>query len=330
MTGLAHIGVDPSQFPDRVRRSLTESLRERIVNHKFHYDSIKQTQKWLALHEAYSPARTDPDAVAIYDQAFEAMVKLVRTKNVHVIGLGCGGGKKDTRLLQLLAEAGKEIWYSPVDVSSAMVLVARQTALSLIRPERCFPLVCDLSEADDLGSSIAANSDSRDALRLVTFFGMLPNFEPEIILPKLAGFVGSDDLFLLSANLAPGNDYSSGVAKVLPLYDNQQTREWLMTFLLDLGVERSDGELRFAIEARRQGKVELQRIVAFFHFSQSRLVEIDQEKFQFNAGEVIRLFFSYRHTPSLLPTLLASHQLDIRSEWITQSGEEGVFAARRS
>ena len=59
MSAVAHVAIHPSQFPAQVRRDLLESLRTRRVNHKFHYDSIKQTQKWLALHEAYSPARTD-------------------------------------------------------------------------------------------------------------------------------------------------------------------------------------------------------------------------------------------------------------------------------
>ena len=61
MSSLAHIAIHPSQFPEQVRRDLLESLRTRQVNHKFHYDSIKQTQKWLALHGAYSPSRTDPE-----------------------------------------------------------------------------------------------------------------------------------------------------------------------------------------------------------------------------------------------------------------------------
>ena len=76
------------------------------MNHKFHYDSVKQTQKWLALHQAYSPARNDADCRAIYDRAFKAAAAKIKSKRVHVIGLGCGGGQKDTRLLKLLKKPG--------------------------------------------------------------------------------------------------------------------------------------------------------------------------------------------------------------------------------
>ena len=63
--------IHASQFPEKVRRDLLESLRARRVNHKFHYDSIKQTQKWLALHQEYSPTRNDADCRAVYETSFQ-------------------------------------------------------------------------------------------------------------------------------------------------------------------------------------------------------------------------------------------------------------------
>ncbi len=103
-----------------------------------------------------------------------------------------------------------------------------------------------------------------------------------------------------------------------------------MTFLLDLGVEMNDGELRFVVEAKNQGGIDLQRVTAHFQFKRPRLVEIDREKCQFDAGEQIRLFFSYRLTPSLVRSLFASHKMAVESEWVTKSGDEGVFAVCRA
>jgi L-histidine Nalpha-methyltransferase len=147
---MASISIHASQFPEKVRRDLLASLRSRHVNHKFHYDSVKQTQKWLALHQTYSPTRNDENCRAIYGNAFAAAAAKIKTKSVHVFGLGCGGGHKDTRLLKLLKARGKKIFYTPCDVSTAMVLVARQTALAVLPEKNCFPFVCDLASADDL------------------------------------------------------------------------------------------------------------------------------------------------------------------------------------
>lgn len=313
----ANVTIHSSQFPESVRRDLLASLRQRCVNHKFHYDSIKQTRKWLALHEAHSPARTDRNCLDTYDLAFAETARTIKSQSVHVIGLGCGGGQKDTRLLQLLKKPGREISYTPSDVSVAMTLVAREAALKAVPEKSCFPFVCDLATADDLSGLLATRHPS-----LVTFFGMIPNFEPDEILPKLAALVRKKDYLLFSANLAPGADYAAGLKKILPQYDNALTQDWLLTFLLDLGVGRGDGRLRFDIE---EGALKLKRVAARFHFSQSREIVVEGEKFKFRRGESIQLFFSYRYTPVRVEKNLARHGLKIQAQWLAESGEEGVF-----
>ena len=182
MSSVVNVTIHSSQFPENVRRDLLECLRIRQVNHKFHYDSIKQTQKWLMLHAAFSPSRTDPDCAAAYERSFTVLAGQIKAVRVHLVGLGCGGGQKDARLLKLLEEAAKEVFYTPVDVSTAMVLEAMRTARAVVPAENCFPLVCDLASAGDLPDVVGGRSIS-GATQIITFFGMIPNFEPEVILP---------------------------------------------------------------------------------------------------------------------------------------------------
>jgi len=325
MSSAAIVTIHPSQFPNAIHRDLIGSLQRRQVNHKFHYDSVKQTQQWLALHQQFSPSRHDADCESIYDQAFAAITELEGRQPAHLIGLGCGGGQKDTRLLRLLKSGSWRISYTPCDVSVAMTLVARQTALAVIGEADCSPLVYDLTTADDL-SSVLDSISPANARRLITFFGMIPNFEPEEILPRLAAGLRPGEPLLFSANLAPGSDYQAGVERVLPQYDNALTREWLLTFLLNLGVERTDGEVRFGIETTADG---FKRIVARFHFSNDRTIALDSERFEFRAGGSVRLFFSGRYTPTNLEPLLTRHGFAVRSQWITHSEEEGVFLCFR-
>ncbi len=327
MSRAVSIKIHPSQFPEAVRCDLLQSLRSRQVNHKFHYDSIKQTQKWLALHQAYSPSRTDPDCTTIYDRSFGKAVEQIKTRVVHLIGLGCGGGQKDARLLKLLQGQGKELFYTPSDVSVAMVLIAQQTAASVVDKENCFPFVCDLGSANEMGE-IFTQPAHAEVERLLTFFGMIPNFEPQTILPKLSALLRPDDLLLFSANLAPGSDYSAGVEKILPLYNNDLTRDWLQTFLTDLGVEKSDGNIKFCIENCPAG-AQLKRVAAYFEFQKASLIELPEDRFEFSPGEKIRLFFSYRHTPQRIVSLLAKNGIAVLDQWITRSEEEGVFLCRK-
>lgn len=325
MSSTVTVRIHPSQFPEAVRRDLLESLRTRQVNHKFHYDSVKQTQKWLALHQAYSPSRNDADCAATYDRAFAGAVAGIKAKRVHVIGLGCGGGQKDTRLLQQLRAARHRVFYTPSDVSVAMTLVARNTAAVVVPDKDCFPLVCDLTSARDLAEVLAAEPVA-GATRLITFFGMIPNFEPDEILAKLAKLVRRGDSLLFSANLAPGRNYAAGMEKILPQYDNVLTREWLLTFLTDLGVERRAGALRFGIESGKHG---LKRVVARFEFTRACSLRIESEAFTFRRGESIRLFFSYRYTAARVRRRLARHGLTVQEQFMTESEEEGVFLCHR-
>lgn len=324
MPSVVNVAIHVSQAPENVRRDLLESLRTRQVNHKFHYDSVKQTSRWLALHQVHSPSRHDRDCAAMYDRAFVEAAEQINARTVQVIGLGCGGGQKDTRLLRLLMEHGKSVSYTPSDVSVAMTLVAQQTARNIIPQLKCFPLVCDLVTAD-VAETLAPRHPS-PITRLVTFFGMIPNFEPRDILPKLAKLIRRQDVLLFSANLAPGADYAAGVMKILPQYDNELTREWLLSFLLDLGVERGDGKLRFAVE---RGQDSLRRVVARFVFKRGRVIVVEGEKFVFRRGDTVRLFFSYRHAPALVRMLLGRHGLNVTDQWISASGEEGVFLCGR-
>jgi len=308
--------VHESQYPAAVREEFVRSLRERAVNHKFHYESYKQTAKWLELHERYSPARTDLDCVTIYDRAFAAAAELAGP-DVTLVGLGAGGGQKDASFLEILKAGGKRTGYVPLDVSTPMVLTAALTAKAE-SPVRSAPIVVDLGVAEYLSAIIDPVATGRE--QIFTFFGMIPNFHPELILPRLRHLIRSGAILLLSANLSPGTDYARGVSAIVPQYDNQLTREWLMMFLLDLGVDYGDGELRWTIEGDR-----FLRITASFHFSRERRIRAEGESFEFHAGDRVQLFFSYRYRTELLKKLLIEYGFEVENHWITQSGEEGVF-----
>src|SRR5260370_25450863 len=113
MTPTVQIAIHPSQFPENVAADLRTSVRSRQVNHKFHYDSYKQTQKWLALHQACSPSRTDPACAAAYDSSFSAVGKRISSPRIQLIILRPGRGPKDPPLPPRLAPRGQAVRSTP-------------------------------------------------------------------------------------------------------------------------------------------------------------------------------------------------------------------------
>ena len=144
-------------FRKYVLRDLLHSLRARRVDPQFHYASYKQSQQWLALHETYSPSRTDAECAELYERAFRAAASASGSSPVRVVGLGCGGGQKDVRLLRTLAEQGRVASYAPCDVSLALVLTSMLAAQGAVPGAKCHPLMCDLGAASDLRQAFTPN-----------------------------------------------------------------------------------------------------------------------------------------------------------------------------
>lgn len=291
------------------------------MDHSFHYLTHRQAMAWLAVHEAHSPARTDPGCLEIYHQAFDHAARAVNESDMAVIGLGCGGGHKEAQLLQILEKAGRRPSFVACDISSDLVLTALERTSQATRVRQQSPaLVADLREGKDLGA--VWDRWTGRVPRIFTFFGMLPNFLPGEVLPVIASWLRPGDLLLLGANLAPGTDYQAGCEKILPLYDNDETRAWLAWVLEDLGIPRQ----AFVLECGLADRDGLKRVEVWAEFLRDVEVEMGGKRYDYSEGGRMRLFFSNRHTPELVKRQVESAGMKWGPGWVSESGEEGVWA----
>jgi L-histidine Nalpha-methyltransferase len=324
--------IHPNQFPQAVEAAFRESLRTRQMNHKFHYDTPKQTLRWLRVHETFSPARQDPSCLNAYQELAAALATAVAGEPaVDIVSLGCGGGQKEAQLIRVLRAANRSqrLRFVSADVSVGLTLLAREAAVAAgVEPEQCVPFVMDLALVSDLRQALGSSLQP-GRRRVVSFFGMLPNFPPGVVMPQLAGLLGPQDLLLLSANLAPGPDYAAGVTGVLPQYDNALTRDWLLSVLLDLGVERNHGCLEFQVAPCPKNSG-LLRIEADFVFATAVEIQYGGTAWHFAGGDRFQLFYSYRYTQVSVASLLGPHGIQISRSWTNASGEEGVFLGHRT
>ncbi len=114
---VADISVHESVWPSRWRTSLIDCLRRRSLDARFHYESPAQTGAWLALHEAHSPARSDPAVARLYPDAIGGCLSRMPAP-ARLASLGCGGGQKD---LDVLCACGASA-YAAIDVAPGMVI----------------------------------------------------------------------------------------------------------------------------------------------------------------------------------------------------------------
>ena len=322
------VAIHPSLFPEAVHARLRASFQTRRIHGAFHYDTARRAHRWMQVHAAHSPAVTADDARSIYDQAARESVVGLEPGAWGCIGLGCGSGHKEARVVAAWAAQGSSVTYLPLDVSLPLVLISREAALAQVPNLTVHPIAADLTDVSDLSAVIDSLLPSGVG-RFFTLFGMLPNFEPEFIFGRMASWLRPDDRMLFSANLAPGSELEAGVSTVLPQYDNPETQAWLRTLLEDHGVLADAGSVQFHIEPV-PGFPGCARIAADWVVSRSSECVLDRESFFWEPGERVRLFFSIRHTPQSIELGLRSQGLRLAQSWIAASGEEGVFLVERS
>jgi L-histidine N-alpha-methyltransferase len=291
--------VHPSQAPAQVEAARAQSIGERSIASKFLYETPRQAELWLKLHEQFTPPA---DLARTYRQAAEALAAQWPHANGTLIALGCGGGEKDLGVLKTLPANTRFI---PTDVSEPLVLKAAKSVADAT------PLVFDLATAKGLLGFLDQHTGPN---RIFTFFGILPNFPPNEILPQLRTLLKPEDRLLLSANLAP-----NGIKPVLPQYDNAPTREWLAEFPRAHGA--GEGEVKITLETDGP----LERIAAHFHFTEPCVMSANGEPFDFQPGDVLRLFVSYRYTLQSLTETMTPHDIVIEDTFLSANGEEGVF-----
>ena len=317
-----------SQYPEQVAMQCRQGLRARKLPGRLLYDSPAQAQRWLAYHQAYSPSRTEPELLALYERSFQAAIAALAGQPLHYVSLGCGGGNKDALFVRHALDYGGALHVSPTDTSAALVLETMLRLQGTFPALSASPLVVDLAAEPDLDSWLA-QQEADGARRVFGCFGIIPNFNAAALLSYLRRLMRPDDLLLISANLSPGPYGSAAAQRILPQYDNPLARAWFSGLLDSLGFAGAD--LRLAVQAqslREEGHI--WRIQANAQVLQDVQLALYEESFDFHKGEVLEVFFSNRFTPAALPQVLDDAGFKVGQTWVLDSQEEGIYLCQRS
>ena len=319
MSDCVDVRIHRSQFPGTVANELVNCLRARQLNHKFLYESNRQANLWLAIHNGYSAYRIDSNTRSIYVKMFSRLADSLGSGAVTLISIGCGSGHKDAELVKILSDRGCSLDYLACDVSPGLTIAAGDVVREAVPGIAVSRMVFDLlSDSDPLRNLETGRHD--DAPRIVAAFGMVPNFTPDELFPRIRNALLIGGKLIISVNLSGDGALES----VLPQYDNQGTREWLLAFVRDLGLHADPGDLQFSIESD-QRFTSLKRIEANLTLSDAQAVTIGAESIHFGFEDRLRVFYSYRYTIDQLVAVLAHYSLRIADREISTSGEEGVF-----
>ena len=257
---------------------------------------------WKKVHLACSPFLHRTELQRLYRLPSTRIRKHFGRRSYSLLALGCADGTKESLLLKKL----------PKPTS----LLALDTNLSLARRAvRRLPAFQKSACRIDLTSSISLqflSSRLSTHPTLITLFGVLPNLNPLPLLRSISRCMKKDDLLLFSANLAPGIKGRSGAVRVLPLYDNRPTRNWLNAAILRYRPKLPKGHLEFGVFPDPKQKT-LARIEARW----------------MNNHMPIVVFSSRRPTRLQVESWIQASGLRRLKRWIEPRGEEGVWLVTR-
>ncbi|MGV3772236.1 MAG: L-histidine N(alpha)-methyltransferase [Verrucomicrobiales bacterium] len=325
MDDSAHILVHPSRFPGEQAKLWFTALAENRIPSSFLYEGPAQMAHWLALHNEFSPAKTDSDCQELYRAAFTEALKHLKGPVVHLAAICAGDAGKDAGLIELLRSNGKVALFTAADTSLELLLSARAKISERFKGLQSSSIMLDVEGCSTLPALLKA-IDPMASQRIITFFGTIHNFSTTKALSQVIKAVRSDDLFLLSANLAPAKDYHEALAKILEGYDNPLSRRWFWGALNNLGLFATDGELVIGIEGSPT-REPLKRIEASFKFARAKTIEVFGRSFQYNPGDRLQVFISWRFTSDAVRSMLQEQALTLLGTWETEN--EGVYLCRR-
>jgi hypothetical protein len=309
-----------------LRREAIESLLENRLEPKFLYVSPGQAQLWKEVFLKHSPIHANTAFARIYLEAFAKMTAVLPAEKIYLVGMGCGTGMKEVELCARLMEKGRKVLFSAIDVSRELV---RESAQKLIEAEAEHErsLVCDLSQAEFLGEWL--NGQGGAAPRLITFFGLFPNFVPSTVTRLFHSILRPGDMILASTHLVPVDSENreellAGMKVIMPQYDNPETHAWLGAALKHWGLEERVDAPEIKIGA-------MEGIPAFLGLSRWKTdapFERWGHHFKPNPQEPLRLFYSLRYTPRLFEDLLRREGFSVELVSITPCQQEALWCIR--
>ena len=321
--------MDDSVLPAVQARALHGALSRGQVPAGALYATPFQAMRWLALHEAWSPARRDDGVQAAYDEVFGVLSHKLGDGPWTLASLGCGGGQKEERFLRGARRMPESALV--VDISPGLALTSHARVSPFCEAHAgVIDLELNPVPSPWCESLLLGRQDQGRLPRVVFLLGMLPNMDLAHAARLLSSWTVRGDWIVLSANLASRDECALGLPGVIPQYDNPETRAWLSGFLEWQGIPAGGFEWSFGVEpepALGGGGARI-TVDAVMH-ARALLAVPGHEPVAWEAGRRARVFQSLRMTREAALGFGREAGLECVHGASDGGSREGVFLLRR-
>ena len=246
----------------------------------------------------------------------DEIATLLRPRS-QIVGLGTGGGRKARSLLTQLADP---ISYMPVDIDEVSLTASAAQLSDAIPALEVLPVVADFMQ------EFALPEPSRKADRVVIYFpgSTVGNLEPQpacLFLERLAKIAAPGGALLIGVDLQKSPDI------IERAYNDAAgvTAEFNLNLLvranreLDADFDISQWQHR-AIYNPLDARIEMHLISR-----ERQVVHLDEQAFEFTAGEWIVTEYSYKHSRNGFIGLARRVGFEFQRLWTDRQERFGLF-----
>ncbi len=280
------IKVNDLIFRELIKRGYSLEGNTRIWNiadSKLWYLTPKQAQSYLDLEadEAYQKEVIQQE-IDLINEYLPEITEELKDKQVNILDLGCGDGKKARMFISSLKGKTK-MRYCPVDISSYMV----EKALENIRKsdvEEVVKFQWNISDFENMEnvSNLLRYGNFQKTMTLL-LGNTLGNFEINELLYEIRSSMKDGDILIIGNGL--DNRHPD---EILKAYGNKEVDNFLKHIPLQLGLEKEDITLGVRF---KHSRVEL-----YYTINKNKTIEFQNKKVVFNEGDQILVSISYKYT----------------------------------
>ncbi|NPE26802.1 methyltransferase domain-containing protein [Methanococcoides sp. SA1] len=289
-------------FKELIKRGYSLEGNTRIWNiadSKLWYLTPEQAQAYLDLENSqeFKESASNVEFDLIKNNMDEIQEK-IGEGNMNIIDLGCGDGKKAAYVFSKLKDKSK-IRYCPVDISGYMVEKAIDTFSELDIEEvvECQYNISDFENLENLSGLLRKGKFEKSLFLLLGH--TLGNFEVNEILYEIRNAMGWDDILVIVSGIE--NEKWQKWAKEKKGDDKMDN--FLGRIPKLLGLEKEEVELG--------ARFKHHRVEYYYTLKESKTIEFQKKKVQFNKGDQIIVAVAYKHGKEDMLSILNSQFRDV-------------------
>ena len=272
---------------NQLAEQFEKAFLARNLPEKFFYWFPLSVKAWLDLCRDGAYRNFLRSYRLISDYATEIVSRL--PAEIDFFSLGCGQGNKDAILLQNATASGRQVLYTPVDSSQALLEMACLEAISAGLSYQAWK--ADVTNQEHL-QSIPRGAYSRLFLVLGNTLGA---FEPADFCRSLRALSQPGDLLLVDGEIQS--------AETIAGYDNPTNRRFAFAPLAGIGISEQDGKLVFESKEDRAG---LHYLTKHFLAMRDMRVILAGNTIDVVRGEKLEMNFSCKYTRQVFLDLIAA------------------------